>query len=118
MRSSYINWFYDNNRTLKSREILANQMRHSVETAQRNYRKVIEEKPIEKPVEVDQLKLENEVLNNKLLNCETENKLNDVQYNKRRRDIIYKVNIKGVQPKESTLNKYNIKYDDNQNKYI
>ena len=116
MRSSYINWFYDNNRTLKSREILAKQMRHSVETAQRNYRKVIEEKPVEN--ECEEIKLENEVLNNKLSNCETENKSNDVQYNKRRRDIIYKVNIKGVQPKESTLNKYNIKYDDNQKKYI
>ncbi len=28
------------------------------------------------------------------------------------------VNIKGVKPKESTLDKYNIKYDDNQKKYI
>ena len=39
-------------------------MWHSVMTSLRNYRKVIEEKPIEKPVE--ELKAENETLNNKL----------------------------------------------------
>ncbi len=55
-------------------------MRHSVEMAQRNYRKVIEEKPVEKQCE--EIKLENEVLNNKLANCEAENKVTDVQYSK------------------------------------
>jgi len=70
LRSSYINWFYDNNKTMGSREKLALQMRHSVLTAQKNYRKVIE--TVEKPL--DELKLENEVLNNKLTNCESENR--------------------------------------------
>lgn len=114
LRSSYINWFYDNNKTMASREKLALQMRHSVLTAQKNYRKVIE--TVEKPL--DELKLENEVLNNKLTNCESENKLTDAKYNKRRRDIIYKINNKGVTPKEETLNKYNIIYDDIKEKYI
>ena len=114
LRSSYINWFYDNNKTMASREKLALQMRHSVLTAQKNYRKVIE--TVEKPL--DELKLENEVLNNKLTNCESENKLTDAKYNKRRRDIIYKINNKGVTPKEETLNKYNITYDDIKEKYI
>ena len=116
MRSSYINWFYDHHKSMASREKLALQMRHSVMTAQKNYRKVIEEKPIEKPV--DELKLENEVLNNKLTNCKNEHKLTDAKYNKLRRDIIYKVNNKGVTPKESTLDKYNIIYDDIKEKYI
>ena len=114
LRSSYINWFNDNNKTMESREKLALQMRHSVLTAQKNYRKVIE--TVEKPL--DELKLENEVLNNKLTNCESENKLTDAKYNKRRRDIIYKINNKGVTPKEETLNKYNITYDDIKEKYI
>jgi hypothetical protein len=115
MRSSYINWFYDNNKTMASREKLALQMRHSVLTAQKNYRKVIEEVDI-KPI--DEIKLENEILNNKLTNCENENKLTDAKYNKRRRDIIYKINIKNVTPKEETLNKYNITYDNIKEKYI
>jgi len=42
----------------------------------------------------------------------------DAKYNKRRRDIIYKINNKGVTPKEETLNKYNITYDDIKEKYI
>ena len=116
MRSSYINWFYDHHKSMASREKLALEMRHSVMTSLRNYRKVIEEKPIEKPV--DELKLENEVLNNKLTNCKNEHKLTDAKYNKLRRDIIYKVNNKGVTPKESTLDKYNIIYDDIKEKYI
>ena len=115
LRSSYINWFYENNKTMASREKLALQMRHSVLTSQRNYRKIIEEVD-KKPVE--ELKLENEILNNKLTNCESENKLTDAKYNKRRRDIIFKVNNKGVTPKESTLDKYNIIYDDIKEKYI
>lgn len=116
MRSSYINWFYDHHKSMASREKLALEMRHSVMTSLRNYRKVIEDKPIEKPV--DELKLENEVLNNKLTNCKNEHKLTDAKYNKLRRDIIYKVNNKGVTPKESTLDKYNIIYDDIKEKYI
>ena len=101
---------------MASREKLALQMRHSVMTAQKNYRKIIEENPTEKPVE--ELKLENEILNNKLTNCESENTLTDAKYNKRRRDIIFKVNNKGVTPKESKLDKYNIIYDDIKEKYI
>lgn len=115
LRSSYINWFYDNNKTMKRREKLALQMRHSVLTAQKNYRKVIEEVDI-KPI--DEIKLENEILINKLNKCENENKLTDAKYNKRRRDIIYKINIKNVTPKEETLNKYNITYDNIKEKYI
>ena len=41
MRSSYINYFYANNdKTMKENEKLANVMRHSVTTAQRNYLKI------------------------------------------------------------------------------
>ena len=41
MRSSYVNYFYaDNNKNMKQKEDLANQMRHSVLTAQTNYLKI------------------------------------------------------------------------------
>ena len=114
MRSSYINWFYDNNTTMASRERLSHQMRHSVLTAQKNYIKVIEEADTNL---IDNLKLEYEILSNKLSNCESENKITDAQYKKRRRDIVYKINIKGVEPKESTLIKYSITYDNISKKY-
>ena len=114
MRSSYINWFYDNNTTMASRERLSHQMRHSVLTAQKNYIKVIEEADTNL---IDNLKLEYEILSNKLKNCESENKITDAQLKKRRRDIVYKINVKGVEPKESTLIKYSITYDNITKKY-
>lgn len=115
MRSSYINWFYDNNKTMAKRERLSHQMRHSVATSQRNYVKVIEE---EADINlIDNLKLEYEILSNKLKNCESDKKITDAQYKKRRRDIIYKINVKGVEPKEGTLKKYNIEYDEINKKY-
>ena len=89
-------------------------MRHSVLTAQKNYIKVIEEADTNL---IDNLKLEYEILSNKLSNCESENKITDAQYKKRRRDIVYKINVKGVEPKESTLIKYSITYDNITKKY-
>ena len=40
LRSSYINWFFTGKKTISQKEKLANQMRHSVSTAQRNYFKL------------------------------------------------------------------------------
>ena len=42
MRSSYINWFYSTERNSNEKEELSRQMRHSVDTAQKNYLKIIE----------------------------------------------------------------------------
>ena len=121
MRSSYINWFYDNNKSLADKEKLSTLMRHSVLTAQRNYLKVIDES--EKITgnaddNIKKIKTENELLKNKLENCTNENKLTESQFNKRRRDVIYKANKKGVEIKENTLTKYKIKFDENLNKYV
>jgi len=121
MRSSYINWFYDNNKSLTEKEKLSTLMRHSVLTAQRNYLKVINESgKITADVDDDiiKIKIENELLKNKLENCSNENKLTDVQFNKRRRDVIYKANKKKVEIKENTLTKYKIKFDQNLKKYV
>jgi len=124
MRSSYINWFYDNNKTLKDKEKLSKTMRHSVMTAQRNYLKVFDdEKVVDDKKNNTILTQENEILKNKLVNCENENKLTDAQFNKRRRDIIYKANRKISEGKsyiikENTLNSYKIKYDEETKKYI
>ena len=43
MRSSYINWFYEQNKTVGAKEKLAAMMRHSVLTAQNNYLKFFED---------------------------------------------------------------------------
>jgi len=113
MRSSYINWFYDNNKKLSEREKLANEMRHSVMTSQRNYRKIIDNN-----VTNDELKNKVELLDQQLKSCESKNIIDDKLYKKRRRDIIYNINKKGTIPKEDTLKKYNIVYDDDKKLYI
>ena len=70
MRSSYITHFYEQNRTYKSRDVLAKQMRHSQQTATRNYNKVLGPSTDE----LTALKQENAMLKNKIM--ELENKIN------------------------------------------
>jgi hypothetical protein len=121
MRSSYINWYYENYKTLSDKEKLSTLMRHSVLTAQRNYLKVFDEN--EKIAgntddEIKKIRTENETLKNKLVNCANANKLTEVQFNKRRRDVIYKANKKEAEIKETTLTKYKIIFDEISKKYV
>ena len=47
LRSSYITWFYEHNKTMAQKTKLAHQIRHSVDTASRNYLKVFDVDPVE-----------------------------------------------------------------------
>jgi len=128
MRSIYITDTYNANKlTYKQKENLAHKMRHSVNTQAKNYFKLIEED--EKPTAADEiintLKKELTILrveNNKLKDENDElKKLTQLtkdtpEYNKKRRDIIYNGN-KGKKVKYTTLEKYNIKYDETTKKY-
>lgn len=122
MRSSYVNWFYEHNKKLYDREILAFQMRHSVLTSQRNYLKVFEpEDNKEKPEIIqttEELKKEIDKLKEQLNKCQSDKAIDESKFNKNRRDVIYKINKKNVKPREETLKKYNIVYDDNKKLYI
>lgn len=69
MRSSYITHFYEQNRTYKSRDALAKQMRHSQQTATRNYNKVLGPSIDE----LTALKNENAILKTRIV--ELENKI-------------------------------------------
>lgn len=122
MRSIYITHFYSKNPTYGQKQELAHQMRHSVDVASMNYQKIFDEdekKEINKPSEIVELKKENFELNEKLKKCEEQKKgPNEALYNKRRSDILYRYNLKGVQPTEKTMLKYNIKFDNEKKKYI
>ena len=113
LRSSYITDFYDKNKTFKSRKELARSMRHSVLTAARNYLKV-EDTPInlrfeELEKENAKLKIDNTKIKNELEHYkETEN----AKEKRRKLNIVYTANVKKIQPKESTINKYGLKQDD------
>ena len=117
MRSIYITHFYNKNTTFNSREELALQMRHSQLTAQKNYLKLSpdgkdDNKQIEKLTEENaRLQVKVQELTEELNKLKLDNSPNDKQFIKRRTDILYKINNKSVNPKEDTLNKYNIIYD-------
>lgn len=116
MRSSYITWFYEKNKTLAKREALANMMRHSTTTAQRNYYKVPTDEAETSDETVLQLKQKLYELQSK---CNDDNTKEDPKlYNKRRNDILYNSNTKNRAVKETTLRKYGIKYDDIIKKYV
>ena len=96
MRSIYVIYFFENNKSLKSRQELAKQMRHSVPTAMRAYYKITDEKLKEINEELKTLKQENIKLQIEI--NELKQKLNEIQpddklYNKRRHDIIYRLNL-------------------------
>ena len=120
MRSSYINWFYSTERNMNEKEELAHQMRHSIETAQRNYLKIVDET---KESDCDKLKetvieLQNE---NKEITQNLDNvapKENGKLYIKRRRDLVYQLNKYNRIVRESSLLKYNITFDKNLKKYV
>ena len=121
MISSYITWFYDRSKTMGQKTKLANAMRHSVDTAQRNYLKVFD-------IDINDIKSNNESLLGRIQQLESqineyetklnayasidEAPINDKLFKKRRADIIYRLN-KGAKPRETTLNKYDIKFDNN-----
>lgn len=108
MRSSYINWFYDHNKSIGARSHLANQMRHSVLTSMRNYVKVFDDVTPSDPLPTNIIDLQNEVYQLKK-DCISEN-VGDVKFRKKKRDVLRTMNAGGA-PRESTLNKYNITYD-------
>lgn len=117
MRSIYITNFYKENKTYKAREELSLKMRHSVPCAMKHYFK-ISDTPNDENEELKQVKDENIKLTIRIKELEQELQqlkekatTDEKIINKKRQDIIYKANIKNVNPKEDTLTKYNIKYD-------
>jgi len=122
MRASYVTHFYDENKQFVKRDELSKKMRHSVNTASKNYYKVLEdEKPMKKDEEIEKLKKENDELQAKILLLEQRLKSyegNPKIYAKRRRDTLYALNVKKSEPREDTLKKYNIKYDSEKEMYV
>ena len=89
-------------------------MRHSVMTAARNYLKVEDT-----PMNIRFEKLEKENADLKIENTKLKNELEqyketeDAKILRRKKlNIIYTANIKKVEPKESTIKKYDLKKDE------
>jgi hypothetical protein len=122
IRSAYITYFYEHNKTFNKREELSKQMRHSQHTASKNYLKVSNTDATQPEEEINNLKKTIIQLKNNIDNCQ--NKLGVFQnepesenkFNKKKKDIIYLLN-KGKTSKPETIKKYNILYDDKNKLY-
>lgn len=128
MRSSYITWFYKNHHKLNEKEKLSKMMRHSVQTAMKNYNKIIDTTITEKQDSInflnetiDKLKNEKENLTLKVeaYNLPIEsNKIEDLKnYKKKRADMLYNLNKRDCKPREDSLKKYDIKYNNDTKLY-
>jgi hypothetical protein len=124
MRSSYITWFYKHNKQYGKREELSKRMRHSQATASKNYLKIFDEDENELKEPTNESYLETiSQLNNNIRQLQNKIKVSEKEDNpnvnkKRRSDILYKINNKGVIPKNSTLEKYNIQFNEVTKLYV
>lgn len=121
IRAAYITYYHDNNKKFNDRDKLSKLMRHSEQTASKNYRKVIKNENI--ITSEEELRKELLLKNNRINELELQILTytppeKDGQYKKQRKDILYNLNTKGREPRETTLKKYNIIYDTNTNNYI
>jgi hypothetical protein len=96
-------------------------MRHSQKTAQLNYNKVFTTEQKEDTCrETRKSLIEKETQIKELLNkldAYQKNKPDEALFKKRRRDVIYNLNTKGRSPRDDTLKKYSIIFNNNINKY-
>jgi hypothetical protein len=122
MRSSFITWFYEHNLTFGVRDKLSRMMRHSQSTAQKNYNKVFDNDINDSNIidelneQVTLLTMQIKELKDKLSVYES-NKEDDMQYKKRKSDVIYNLNVKKRIPRDDTLKKYDISYNKENNLY-
>ena len=113
MRSIYVTWFHKQHKTYNEKKKLSHQMRHSVNTAMKNYNKIEQPKEDFKDEDIKkELVSVKEELKQVKAHCKDAFNPIDKIYIKRRSDILYRYNSKGVQSTHKTMDKYNIKYDE------
>ena len=121
MRSSYITWYYETHPHYNDRDKLSKLMRHSQKTAQLNYQKVFTTEQKEddcRETKKTLIELQQELRKlNIQLDAYKQNKPDEQGFKKRRRDIIYNLNIKKRSPRDDTLKKYNIIFNSSASKY-
>ena len=127
LRSIFITHYYKKNKSLKDAATLAAKMRHSTNTARKNYYKVDDKETKEETAENDNLllininnlndeinKLQNELKQNKHIEPRAASDENKKLFNKRRNDAVYKIK-KGIKPRQKTIEKYNINLEEIKN---
>lgn len=105
VRSSYVNDFYEKNINRKPREKLALQMRHTLDTASIHYSKPILHQINET---CDDVRAELEII--KIAQPKPD--VEDQKYKIARSNNLIKINQRNSTPRESSIKKYNLVYDD------
>ena len=122
IRSAFITYFYEHNKTFDKREALSKMMRHSQQTASKNYLKVSNTEKVKPDEKIKELEKEIILLNKIIEEYNTKLKAyekepeNEKLFNKKRNDILYLLN-KGKVSKPETITKYKILFDDKNKKY-
>jgi hypothetical protein len=122
IRSAFITYFYEHNKTFDKREALSKMMRHSQQTASKNYLKVSNTEKIKPNEKIKELEKEIIMLNklideyNVKLKAYEKEPENEKLFNKKRNDILYLLN-KGKSSKPETISKYKILLDEKTKKY-
>ena len=121
MRSAYVTWYYNKYASMGKREELAHKMRHSYMSAHSYYYKDEQIQTAVTPSNVNDVANDNQRLTQQLedvkANCE-EKKITKKAYTKNRYDVVYNLNHKGTKPRDTTMKKYNIKYDEKSKSYF
>jgi len=116
-RSSYITWYYDNNKSKKARILLSYMNRNSYDTATSNYYKILHSNnavPIPPEMEIRHLRNQNNILKDKAQEIDDNRlaermaRLNISKQNKKRSDTVYNANSRGTNPSKTTIEKYNL----------
>lgn len=104
-RSAHVNELYNKSGTTQNqKKALALKMRHSLSAAQAFYFKIIGE--VE---DCDEAKAELAAIKKDREINET-GRVDEIKFNKKRYDVIYRLNKIGNKPKQSSIDKYNLKF--------
>ena len=120
MRSIYITNFSNKAKTLKEKQELSVKMRHSVATAEKNYVKVLSSGKDENK-KIEELQKENDMLNVEITQLRKLLEMyqpDDTAVEKRRKDILYRLNKLKASVKHYTIERYKIKYDEDAKVYV
>jgi hypothetical protein len=113
-RSAHVNQLYHNTKaTTTDKKKLAQQMRHSIEIAEKSYKKILlSVDEGEEEESCDEVRSELKAIKSKI-HEEADQALLDKKYKKKRYDVVRNLNVKGIQPLKSSILTYTLIQDEN-----
>jgi len=113
-RSAHVNQLYHNPKaTTTDKKKLAQQMRHSIEIAEKSYKKILlSDDEGEEEENCDEVRSELKAIKSKI-HEEADQAILDKKYKKKRYDVVRNLNVKGIQPLKSSILTYTLIQDEN-----